>query len=176
MNNFNKKREIFYNIAGPVVIAMFFVIDRLFKKSALFLEFNEYRPIITDILTFRLVFNQNIAFSLPLSGPWLNILISLIIFGLFLTIISSIIRKTLDTKSVWLLTFILFGAISNLLDRFIHGAVVDYLDLKYFTVFNLADVMISIGVIVLVFTNILNSNDKSLHQRSDSNEGDNCCR
>lgn len=145
-NLINKKQELFYNIAGPVVIAMFFVVDRILKNNVLKLEFDQSRQIIGNILTFRLAYNQNIAFSLPLSGPWLNILISLIVFVLFLIIIHAKIRQTLDKKSLFLLTFILFGAISNLLDRFLYGAVVDYFDLKYFTIFNLADVMISVGV------------------------------
>lgn len=146
MGKLNKRQKLFYSIAGPAVIAMFFVIDRLLKKNALALEFNHYKQIIGNTLTFRLAYNQNIAFSLPLSGPWLNILISLIIFCLLLIIIYTKIKKTSDQKRIFLLTFILFGAISNLLDRFLYGAVVDYFDLKYFTIFNLADVMISVGV------------------------------
>lgn len=148
MNNIDKKKFLFYSIARPMVIAMFFIIDRWLKNKALNLGFIEQKSIISDILTFRLVFNQNIAFSLPLSGYWLNFVISLIILVLLLIIISAKIKKTLSKKSLFLLTLILFGAISNLLDRFLYGAVVDYFDLKYFTIFNLADVMISVGVII----------------------------
>lgn len=154
----NKKirQELLYNIAGPVVIAMFFVSDRLLKNLALNLGLGESRSIIGDFLSFRLVFNQNIAFSLPLSGTWLNILITLIVFTLFFIIIQAKIKRTLGKKSLFLLTFILFGAISNLLDRFLYGAVVDYFDLKYFTIFNLADIMISVGTIILII-NIINN-------------------
>jgi signal peptidase II len=38
------------------------------------------------------------------------------------------------------------GAFSNLYDRLHYGYVIDYFDLKYFTVFNLSDVMIIIGI------------------------------
>ncbi len=48
----------------------------------------------------------------------------------------------------WLL--ILTGASSNLLDRIKHGAVIDYLSLFSLMIFNLADVMIFIGVIILI--------------------------
>lgn len=41
---------------------------------------------------------------------------------------------------------ILTGAMSNLYDRLLYGFVIDYIDLKYFTVFNIADVMICGGV------------------------------
>ena len=58
-----------------------------------------------------------------------------------------------EWSKVVLLTFIIFGAISNMLDRLKYGFVIDYLDLKYFTVFNMADVMIVGGVlgIILIF-------------------------
>jgi signal peptidase II len=158
MSNLNKRQELLYNIAGPAVIAMFFVADRILKSSALNLGLSQSKSIIGDVLAFRLVFNQNIAFSLPLSGPWLNILITLIVSVLFLIIIQAKIKKILDKKSLLLLTFILFGAISNLLDRFLYNAVVDYFDLKYFTIFNLADVMISAGVVILIIKNIKKNN------------------
>ena len=49
---------------------------------------------------------------------------------------------------------IIGGALGNALDRIIHGAVLDYLDLhilgRHFFVFNLADAAINIGVAVLV--------------------------
>jgi signal peptidase II len=40
------------------------------------------------------------------------------------------------------------GAASNLLDRRLHGGVVDYVDLRIWPVFNLADAAILVGVIV----------------------------
>ena len=76
------------------------------------------------------------------------------IFTLIITIIYLILNKIGQKLTIILLTTILFGAISNILDRFSYGYVVDYLELKYFTVFNLADMMISGGVIVLLLNNL----------------------
>ena len=49
---------------------------------------------------------------------------------------------------------ILGGALGNAMDRFVHGAVVDFLDLhifdRHFFVFNVADAAISAGVVMLV--------------------------
>ena len=46
------------------------------------------------------------------------------------------------------------GIIGNLIDRIIHGFVIDYLDFKifnyYFPVFNLADIMIVIGMFLII--------------------------
>lgn len=52
-------------------------------------------------------------------------------------------------------SFVIGGAIGNLIDRFINGAVFDFIHLHYknlsFPVFNLADAFISLGVIVLLY-------------------------
>jgi len=50
--------------------------------------------------------------------------------------------------------FIFAGAISNVLDRCIHGAVVDFIALSYhdwhFAVFNVADIFIFLGVMLML--------------------------
>jgi len=52
------------------------------------------------------------------------------------------------------LGLIIGGALGNAIDRIVHGAVVDYLDLhafdRHFFVFNLADAVINIGVLLLI--------------------------
>jgi signal peptidase II len=42
------------------------------------------------------------------------------------------------------------GAASNLLDRFWRGAVVDFIDLRFWPVFNLADVAICVGALIAI--------------------------
>ncbi len=42
------------------------------------------------------------------------------------------------------------GAASNLLDRFWRGAVVDFIDLRFWPVFNLADVAICVGAFIAI--------------------------
>jgi len=134
--------------AYSLVIAVFFVIlDRFIK----FLAINQYLDEPINLLGgwFRLYFTPNyfIAFSLPLSGIWLNFLIVLLVLIIMYYTIHVIwTRKKYDYQALFL-TIILLGAISNMLDRFRYGFVIDYLDLKYFTVFNIADTMITIGAI-----------------------------
>lgn len=62
------------------------------------------------------------------------------------------------------LSFILGGAFGNLIDRFINGAVADFLDFHLFgyhwPAFNLADSFVFIGVFMLIFENQLTKNVK----------------
>jgi signal peptidase II len=49
------------------------------------------------------------------------------------------------------LAFVLGGSCGNLLDRVFRSYVIDYLDFAIWPVFNLADIMINAGVIVLAY-------------------------
>jgi len=130
---------------------MFFIGDRLIKNAISAGRAIWPQKIIGDIFTFNFTPNYYISFSLPFYGNYLNYLILAIIISLFIVTIYLILAKKCKNFEYLPLTFIIFGAISNSIDRFHYGYVIDYLDLKYFTVFNLADVMITIGVCWLIF-------------------------
>jgi signal peptidase II len=133
-----------------VTIIFLVALDRLLKILAIY---NPERPIslIGQILKFDFTPNYQIAFSLPLAGWPLIIIITLIIVILIFTSLYYFKRR--DYIRLNLLMVVILGAGSNLFDRFRYGSVIDYLDLKYFTVFNLADAMIVIGVVGLIFYN-----------------------
>jgi len=48
------------------------------------------------------------------------------------------------------LILILSGGISNLFDRLYFGCVIDFINLKFWPVFNLADIYITIGSIIIM--------------------------
>jgi signal peptidase II len=144
-------KTYFQNIAIILIIAMFFMADRYLKETALKIGSNNAKTIFKQYFLFNFTENHNIAFSLPFSGPFLNILIITLILGIIFIITHLIIKNRGLSQNSLILTFILFGAISNIVDRLQYGFVIDYLELKYFTVFNIADVMISLGVLILIF-------------------------
>ena len=135
---------------------MFFVGDRFIKNAISAGSIIWPQKIIGDIFTFNFVPNYYISFSLPLGGAYLNWIILTIITILLALVFYLILVKKTEPKEYLPLTFIIFGAISNVVDRMQFAYVIDYLDLKYFTVFNLADVMISFGVVILIIK-ILNN-------------------
>jgi signal peptidase II len=139
-------KKIFAYIA-PLLGAMFFCLDRYLKIIAIDSWPKISRPLIAGWLNFNFIPNYNIAFSLPFSGPILTIFIVLII----LFLIGYLFYKRLAPLSERLpLFFIILGASSNLWDRINYGYVIDYLDLRWFTVFNIADAMISLSVTYLL--------------------------
>ena len=150
MNKQNSKKY-FKNIAIILMIAIFFIADRYLKFLAAGKLAGESFALIGNIFTFNFTPNYYIAFSLPIGGLFLNILIGLIIAAILIFLTKSI----KDKKNLILLPgflLILSGAISNFIDRLSYGYVIDYLYLKHFTVFNIADACISLGAIIILFS------------------------
>lgn len=141
------------NVAIFLMIATFFIIDRYLKTHAPSLSASEPIKLVNNFFSFSFTANYYMAFSLPVSGLLLNLAIVLVICILIYYIIFLIRNRENQKSSIILLIIILLGAISNVTDRFIYGYVIDYLELRYFTVFNLADVMISFGALMLIFKN-----------------------
>jgi signal peptidase II len=102
--------------------------------------------------------NQGVAFGIEIPQLWLWLLISLVLTSFL------ILNKLLNLKfknfdlienfkfriSNYALILILSGAISNIIDRLYFGCVIDFINPPFGPIFNLADVFISIGVIITV--------------------------
>lgn len=134
--------------ASLLVVAVFLLlVDRFLKSMALTEAWNYV--CCGGWLAFVLAPNYGIAFSLPFTGPYVVVLILLICLALT----GYIFKLWRDGRSrlALCLLFMLVGAWSNLYDRFVYGYVVDYLYLKYFSVFNVADAMISLSALVFVW-------------------------
>lgn len=145
-NTFNIK-----NVAIVTVLAIFFLFDRYLKQIAI--NTNPNLNILGEHLKFNLSKNFNIAFSLPISGPILNIVIVTIILGLLFYSIYLIKHKYSNTIIITLFALLL-GATSNALDRLIYGYVIDYLDVLNFTVLNIADILISGSATILILSTL----------------------
>jgi signal peptidase II len=78
------------------------------------------------------------------------ICITLLVLGILALIWISLEKK----KEPWqefALTLVFAGALSNIIDRIYHSAVVDYITIKGVNTFNLADIYIILGVIIYSF-------------------------
>ncbi len=96
--------------------------------------------------------NRGFAFGLWSSG---NLFLS---FVLPFLITAAVIFLLLRSSSLGLriaLALIAGGGISNMIDRMVRGCVVDFVDLKIWPSFNLADSAITVGVAVLLFLLII---------------------
>ncbi len=130
----------------------FILLDKFFKTLCLQGKLDRPIYLISNIFSLKFAKNYNIAFSLPFSGPVLigGIIIILIILLYFLVFLI----KTGRENNYLLLTFLIIGALINLIDRLKYGFVIDYFDLKYFTVFNVADIIIVGAISGLILLNL----------------------
>jgi signal peptidase II len=92
------------------------------------------------------VCNKNIAWSIPIAPA-----IFYFVWVLIMIILIYLISKKNFYIQKFFIVLIFSGAISNMIDRIRLGCVVDYIDLKFWPVFNLADVYISVGIILFLF-------------------------
>lgn len=137
-----------------LLLVVFFILDRFLKFYFLYL--NKELVVIKNLLSFKLVFNQGVAFGfkLPIIFIFLVYLLSLLI--LIALIIFYWRRKILI---IWFLfALMLLGVVSNFIDRLKLGAVIDYIDVSFFTIFNLSDVMICCSALTLIFLFYKNKN------------------
>lgn len=133
------------------------VFDQLTKDWAL--RSLQDGPIdVIGSLRFNLLYNTGTAFSMGSGkglGPWISVLAIGVVVGLSLGYTS---RFALGATAAGLIAG---GAIGNLTDRafrgddgFLNGAVIDFVDLQWWPVFNVADAAICVGAALLVLASI----------------------
>lgn len=111
----------------------------------------EYIDIIKNVLTITHVHNTGAAFSLLSNNIWLLIGISLIAL---VFIYFYVLKKIVYTNfNIFVYSLLIGGIIGNLIDRLVHGYVIDYISVNifgyHFPIFNLADIFIVVSVILL---------------------------
>ena len=79
-----------------------------------------------------------------------------IIFSVAVIVFIILKHKSFDKFTQIVLAFILGGAFGNLFDRLVYGAVIDFFDFKFWPAFNVADCIITVSVIVIIFREFTN--------------------
>lgn len=135
------------------VAAVVIVLDQVTKLAVVAtMEEGQTIPILDGVLHWTFVRNPGAAFSLFTEVPWL--------FTILASLVSVwIIRQAPrlpDRGHAIVYGAILGGALGNLIDRFIRspapfrGHVVDFIDLRVWPIFNIADMGVTLGAIALV--------------------------
>ena len=143
----NKVQEKFYFSTLSILI---FTIDQFTKN----LIINNKTLINKDFILFRLDFvkNYGAAFNIFSGNRYFLSLVS-ITFSIILLYL--LLRKTSSSiLQLYSYSFILGGTIGNGIDRIINGYVIDFINLNIinFPVFNIADLSINIGFILVIYT------------------------
>ena len=148
------------------IILFIFLADRISKLYILsVLEDLGFVDIsINSYINLILVWNSGIGFGL-LSFDQSNIYNAITTLIIFINLfIVYLIIKTNDFR-VYFFLIILGGSLGNLFDRIYYSAVPDFIDISYndfhWFIFNVADIFISLGIICLIFAELLNYKKKN---------------
>lgn len=133
-------------LAGCALFAI--ILDRAFKHTAIIFP-EIYRPIVGNLMAWKIYLNENFAFGIPIKwNIFFTIASFIIIICIILFLIHSFHKKT---KNIVPLLMIVFGAISNIIDRIRYDAVIDYLYIVPASYINIADLLVAFGVLIIIW-------------------------
>jgi len=130
-----------------IIAALLFVIDRVLKysiahskKTYQFLSFLQYKGTYNTGLALNFFYNNKFVFYLVI-----------ITFLLFL---AWFIKTLYHHRQIAGIYLVFFGGLSNLIDRFWYGAVIDYIEINTSSIplpiFNIADILIVVGITMMI--------------------------
>ena len=137
--------------------ALVVLIDQISKLAVENTMAYGQRISVLPVFDLTLVYNRGAAFSFLAQGSgwqrWFLVLVALLAIVFILWLMRT--QANHSTRHMFSLTLILSGAIGNLIDRVVHGHVIDFLLLYwhnwYYPAFNVADMAITFGAIVLIW-------------------------
>ncbi len=154
MNNQRNK------LLGSALIAIAVLIADQLSKAAIvaYLVWGDIRTVIPGLFNIVFFKNRGAAFGFlgsGGSGANLRLLFLTVVSVVALVVLTLLIRRSDDRRNTVALSLIAGGAAGNLIDRAVHGSVVDFLDLHlgglHWPAFNIADSAITAGVIIILY-------------------------
>jgi signal peptidase II len=144
----------FFNISLLVPVFIF-TLDRISKIYVINLSktSSDIELFSSKYLNITLIWNEGIAFGVfsAIDGHWYNLLTIVIVLIAIVILIMSIRQ---DGTQKYFLLVVFGGALGNLYDRIFFKAVPDFIDLHvgdfHWFIFNIADIFITFGVIMLI--------------------------
>ncbi len=91
------------------------------------------------------ILNTGTAFGVLKNASWF-----FVVFAVAVSVFLILKHKTFAKNIQPVLGLILGGAVGNLVDRLLYGAVIDFIDFHFWPAFNVADTAISIAVVLIL--------------------------
>ena len=143
--------------AYMLLFMMAIVLDQLSKYAILARwEYGERVNIIPHFFDLTLVYNPGAAFSfLANMGGAQKYIFTVLAFAISAWLISGIVKNEFGKLGRWAAVSSISGAMGNVIDRFVHGHVIDFLlfywQNYYYPAFNVADSFICVGAVLLAW-------------------------
>lgn len=136
------------NLLNSIILILLLVaIDQIIKVFMI----NINIPLIPNLVNLKYAENVGVAFGTRYKFSLIIVSISILL--VLIGVLMYIYRKI--PKLFYTLTVIFAGGLGNLLDRCVRGYVIDYINVKHFPVFNIADIYVTIGVVIFFINYII---------------------
>ena len=164
-NKFKEKKNAFLkkeNIFIFLIILFCVFLDR-YTKNEVIINFSENVFFINNFINIDLIWNTGIGFGfLSTESSLIYNLVSALVGAVIVILCYFTIISELTDKLIY--AIIIGGAIGNFYDRLIYFAVPDVIDIHvndfhWFT-FNIADIFITTGIILIIFNQLITKNEK----------------
>lgn len=109
-------------------------------------------PAVDHVLWITHVQNSGAAFGFAPFGSVFFLAISVVVA---IALVAYVAREGGSVYTDALLGLVLGGTVGNAYDRVLHGSVTDFFTVHWFPVFNVADSAITVGVLLLVLSQLL---------------------
>lgn len=142
-----RARAIAFARAGTVVVAVL-IADRLTKNAVLSgIPVGQADHVVPGVQLVH-VQNSGVAFGFFSGGGALVLALTAIAL---VALVAYFLARPMR-RGLWLPTGLLVGgAIGNLTDRLVNGSVTDFIKLPHWPAFNVSDIAITIGVLLLIY-------------------------
>ncbi|PHR61647.1 MAG: signal peptidase II [Robiginitomaculum sp.] len=125
---------------------------------------------VSPIFDLALVCNQGVSFGLFSGSPEITRIVVTLFAAIMCVVLLFWLNKEKDKLMSWALALIIGGAIGNAIDRALYGAVTDFLnfsDIYFKWVFNVADAAISCGVAGLMIAMFFQAKEEKKSAKSE---------
>ena len=138
-----------FQLITTIIAVILIAVDRITKNWAAQALASGDIAVIDKVLYFRYTENTGVAFSMFSDNRWILVGITSVMLIVALAFFLS--RKIKDKLELFALSLIIAGGVGNLIDRLSLGYVIDFIDVRIinFAIFNVADMCITIGAILV---------------------------
>lgn len=138
-----------FQLITTIIAVILIAVDRITKNWAAQALASGDIAVIDKVLYFRYTENTGVAFSMFSDNRWVLVGITSVMLIVALAFFLS--GKIKDKLELFALSLIIAGGVGNLIDRLSLGYVIDFIDVRIinFAIFNVADMCITIGAILV---------------------------